>query len=256
MNQLNQLIKVEDLNDYVSKFLANSISQKDQKMFLEIAKAFQLNPFKREIYCVPFGNKCNILVGYEVYLKRAERTGKLNGWNVEVVGEGLDLTAKVVIYRKDWTHPFKHEVLFSEYNQNTSIWKSKPRTMIRKVAISQAFRLAFPEDLGGLPYVEEEIETMKDISPNNDNKVEKAIEAIKGTRDWKDLTIVADSIKTMGLTDIQKARVVPIYKEKENELKILEIEKEWKEIDLPPIENLPPGTNIIASNFDLNEKQV
>ena len=36
------------------------------------------------------------------------------------------------------------------------MWKEKPKTMIRKVAIVQTFREAFPDELGGL-YSEEEM---------------------------------------------------------------------------------------------------
>ena len=33
-----------------------------------------------------------------------------------------------------------------------------PEFMIKKVCIGQGFRLAFPNELGGLPYLQEEIE--------------------------------------------------------------------------------------------------
>ena len=36
-------------------------------------------------------------------------------------------------------------------------WASKPITMIKKVAISQAFRLAFPDEFDGLPYTSDEV---------------------------------------------------------------------------------------------------
>jgi hypothetical protein len=41
------------------------------------------------------------------------------------------------------------------------MWASKPTTMIRKVALSQALREAFPDDMGGL-YEPEEINTIED----------------------------------------------------------------------------------------------
>ena len=37
------------------------------------------------------------------------------------------------------------------------MWGSKPRTMIKKVAIAQGFRLAFPVELGGIPYTADEL---------------------------------------------------------------------------------------------------
>ena len=48
------------------------------------------------------------------------------------------------------------EVSFSEYNKGQANWKSKPATMINKVAISQCVRDAFPKDYEGL-YSEDEM---------------------------------------------------------------------------------------------------
>lgn len=51
--------------------------------------AFHLNPIKREVHGIKYKGKngfpdtFQIVIGYEVYLKRAERTGKLDGFNVE-----------------------------------------------------------------------------------------------------------------------------------------------------------------------------
>lgn len=48
------------------------------------------------------------------------------------------------------------EVSFTEYNKGMANWKSKPATMINKVAISQCVRDAFPKDYEGV-YSEEEM---------------------------------------------------------------------------------------------------
>ena len=119
--------------------------------FLEIARAYNLNPFKREIYCVAYGQgqyrKLSIITGYEVYLKRAERTGKLDGWKTVVEGKGNDMKAKVIIFRKDWTHTFEHEVLFEEVAKykdgKPSIWASSPTFMLKKKAIARASQNVF-----------------------------------------------------------------------------------------------------------------
>ncbi|MCR5723450.1 MAG: phage recombination protein Bet [Treponema sp.] len=139
------------------KGMGYNLPEKHLTQFVEICRAFNLNPFKREIYGVPYGNNFNIIVGYEVYLKRAERSGKLDGWSVDFSGEGASLKATITIHRKDWSEPFTHEVYFSEYNAGTAIWKSKPKTMLRKVAIAQGFRLCFPDELAGIPYTSDEI---------------------------------------------------------------------------------------------------
>ncbi len=132
---------------------------------IETAKAYNLNPFKREVHFTPYNGELKIIVGYEVYLKRAEATRKLNGWKVEIQGQGSDMKAVATIYRKDWEYPFVHEAYKVEVAQNTPIWTKMPRFMLKKVAIGQAFRLAFPEEMGGMPYLEDELPDLG-ISPS------------------------------------------------------------------------------------------
>jgi len=169
MEANTQLTTVQQVTDLeLTKYLnamglTSNLNEKETLQFLQIAKAYNLNPFKREIYCTKYGSTFSIIVGYESYIKRAERSGLLNGWKTETIGSGLDLKAIVTIYRKDFAMPFVHEVHFSEYVQNKSdgtpnvFWKTKPVTMIKKVAISQAFRMCFSSEIGGMPYTAEEI---------------------------------------------------------------------------------------------------
>jgi phage recombination protein Bet len=137
--------------------MGNKLTNTHRQQFIGICQAFNLNPFIREIYGIPYGDKFNIIVGYEVYLKRAETSGKLAGWKAWTEGEGKAMKRCIEILRTDWKQPFYHEVLLSEYDQNNQMWKSKPATMIKKVAIAQAFRLCFPVELGGIPYTSDEI---------------------------------------------------------------------------------------------------
>ena len=158
----------EKLTDYLNiAGVATKLSEKERMNFIEIAQAYCLNPFKREIYCVSYGygdNKTtSIITGYEVYIKRAERTGKLDGWDLTIEGKMPDLKAIVTIYRNDWSRPFKHEVYFEEVVQRkkdgsiNAMWAKMPKFMLRKVAIAQGFRLCFPDELGGMPYTADEI---------------------------------------------------------------------------------------------------
>lgn len=157
--------------------IANQLSANEKIQFVSIAKAYQLNPFKREIYCIAYGKderrKLNIITGYEVYLKRAERTNKLAGWKVTCTGSGAEMRATIEIHRKDWNMPLVHEVSFKEYNQNSPIWQSKPETMLKKVAMAQGFRLAFPDELGGIPYDSSEIPEGQEIKFVNAKEVNK-----------------------------------------------------------------------------------
>jgi phage recombination protein Bet len=174
----NQIAKIEtitakQLTSYLDAMgLAQTLTEKEKIQFLEISQAFGLNPFKREIYCSKYGQgQMSIIVGYETYIKRAERSGQLDGWSVETVGkvEDMSLKAIITIHRKDRKFPFVHEVLYAEYVQTTKegavtkFWQ-KAYTMIKKVAMAQGFRLCFSDELGGIPYTKEEIPDTEDIA--------------------------------------------------------------------------------------------
>jgi len=168
---LNNQETLEKIQSYLETMnMTSNLTKAEIKQFVEIASSYGLNPFKREIYASKFGNSFSIIVGFETYLKRAERSGKLSGWFVETEGSvnysdicRSDITATITIYRKDWTQPFVHSVHFSEYVQRkgdgtpNKFWKEKPLTMIKKVAMAQGFRLCFSDENGGLPYTSEEI---------------------------------------------------------------------------------------------------
>jgi len=157
-------------NEYLNA-LGFKFSNEEAKRFLQIANAYQLNPFKREIYGIQGWDKdkggiLTIIVGYEVYLKRGERTGKLNGYKktVEFDKDGKLFSATIIIYRKDWDMPFEHTVYFSEFARYTKegklmkMWATMPIFMLQKVVLAQGFRMCFPDEMGGLPYIAEEIQ--------------------------------------------------------------------------------------------------
>lgn len=139
-----------------------SLSEADREHFARLALTFQLNPWKREIHCkydnTGGARRAVFIVGYEVYIKKAERSGLLDGWQAHVEGSGDGLKGVIQIYRKDWAHPFVHEVYWTEVVQRDMqgnilpFWQKMPRFQLKKVAISQGFRLAFSEEIGGIPY--------------------------------------------------------------------------------------------------------
>ena len=172
----------ELLLDYL-KTMNKGLTEQQTKQFLAVASAFGLNPWKREIYAVTFkgknGTEMSVVTGYETYIKRAEANPNYDGYDIEfkggferktfqkqgeygpynvteVVPKG-DVSCVCTVYRKDRSHPVREEVFFDEYDQKNSMWKSKPRTMLKKVAIVSAFRKAFPFDLGGMPYTSDEL---------------------------------------------------------------------------------------------------
>lgn len=167
--QANELVKVKVDNKTIEDFLFTSgtkLDEKQEALFLQLALRNQLDPFKREIYAITYKNKntgkndLSIVTGYQVYIQRAETTGKLNGWHCEVIkdAQGVLTGATITIHRKDFEHPFEWEVSLKEFTKGQANWQQMPEFMIKKVCIGQGFRLAFPSELGGLPYLQEEIE--------------------------------------------------------------------------------------------------
>jgi phage recombination protein Bet len=156
-------IPSKTLLDYLAAVgLTPELSEAERTQFVSVCQAFGLSPWKREVYATVYGEgsyrRFSVIVGYETYLKRAERTGRLDGWSSRIEGSGNDMKAVVEIHRRDWATPLVHEVYFVEAVQKkkdgspTSFWVKQPRFQLKKVCISQAFRLAFPDELGGLPY--------------------------------------------------------------------------------------------------------
>lgn len=142
----------------------DNVEEKFKAQFVEMCEVFKLNPLNREIYGVAYKDKkgkdnLNMIVNFNVYLCRASETGQLDGWRVWTEGNMKERTLKacIEIHRKDFSHPFYHEVLFTEYCQSSGLWGSKPITMIKKVVMAQGFRLCFAEQLGGIAYTADEL---------------------------------------------------------------------------------------------------
>jgi phage recombination protein Bet len=149
----------------VVQYINPHVSKEEVALFLNQCQMFGLNPFKREIYLIKYSQKdpAQFVVGYEVYLKRAHRSKNWDGIAFGTNGSGSAMTAWCKVYRKDWKEPLFHEVDFEEYAQRKSdgslnrFWEKKPKTMLKKVVLAQALRMAFPDEYAGMPYIVEEV---------------------------------------------------------------------------------------------------
>ena len=199
-----QKVQKQTILEYLKAYgFDKSLSEDEQIRFIQTALAGDLNPFKREIHIAVYGEgsnrKVSIITGYQIYLKRAERTGNLDGWRAWIEGNGSSMKAVVEIFRKDWSHSFTHEVYWEEAvskkkdGSPTQFWVKQPKFQLRKVAMAQAFRLAFPDELGSLPYETAEL-------PEN----EAALETPKVTRPVK----ISNAIVTEQVTEtVQQAEM-------------------------------------------------
>lgn len=170
----------------VRKYLVNGsgeVTDQEVAMFIGLCRYQHLNPFLREAYLIKFGNQpATIVTGKEAITKRAMRNAKFAGQQAGVViyhedtgeieyrnGSLLIQGEKLAggwakVYVKGYDVPIEAAVSYAEYvgtksnGEINSNWSKRPATMIRKVALMQALREAFPEDLGGM-YASEEVGT-------------------------------------------------------------------------------------------------
>ena len=148
---------------------ADRVTETEVMMFLNLCRFQHLNPFLREAYLIKYGdNPAQMVVGKDVHLKRAMKDPRFRGMQAGVIlatkdgriteREGaayIPGTETLVggwcrVYIDGWQNPFYSAAAFNEYVQLKNgkpnrMWASKPGTMIRKVAVAQALREAFPE---------------------------------------------------------------------------------------------------------------
>lgn len=174
-----------DVKNFLVSGDANRVTEKEFKLFLELCKFQKLNPFLRDAYLVKFGDKdANIIVGKDFFIKRAYANEKFKKYTagIIVLEQNGDLENRAgSFYAKQveslvgaWCKveftdgtDFYHTVAFDEYNTGKSTWASKPATMIRKVALVQALREAFPEDYQGL-YDSSEMGVNEEVLPSRE----------------------------------------------------------------------------------------
>ena len=184
--------------DTVRNYLVSgggNVTDQEIVMFLELCKAQKLNPFVKDAYLIKYGNQAaQTVTGKDVFIKRAAESPIFDGMRAGIVvvnrkGEleyregSLKLPNEQIIggwcevYLKDKKYPAKAVVSFEEYagrkanGEINSMWSSKPGTMIRKVAQSQALREAFPNELRGL-YQAEEMGTTEYEAPTKEIPLE------------------------------------------------------------------------------------
>lgn len=167
--------------DFVKKYLVRGrselVSDQEVVFFMNTCKMQCLNPLASgEVYLIKYNKDqpAQMVVGKDAYLRRAygnpDYLCKTDGIVVQrgnqiVQKEGCCLYpsevliggwCRVTFLRGSKERTAFKEVALSEYNSNMANWKSKPATMINKVAVSQCVRDAFPKDYEGV-YSEEEM---------------------------------------------------------------------------------------------------
>lgn len=159
-----------------------AVTDQEVVMFLSLCNYQHLNPFIREAYLIKFGNNpATMVVGKDVLLKRAMRSEKFEGVQAGVIVITADDELKeregtftldgeqlvggwAKVFLNGYVNPIYTSVSMKEYSTGKSNWLAKPATMIRKVALAQALREAFPEEMSALYDASEMDKTVLDTT--------------------------------------------------------------------------------------------
>lgn len=162
----------------IKRYLVNGsgeVTDQEVVMFLNLCRFQHLNPFLREAYLIKYGNSpATMVVGKDAITKRAMRNASFAGQQAGVVAQQVETgeleyrTGALVledeklvggwakVFVKGYQEPIEAVVGLSEYvgtkktGEVNEQWTKRPATMIRKVALMQALREAFPDDLAGM----------------------------------------------------------------------------------------------------------
>ena len=184
----------------VKQYLVNgggNVSDQEVMMFMKLCQGQKLNPFTREAYLVKYGNQAaNIVVGKDAFTRRASADPNYRGVKSGIIVVNLKKDVEEregtfylkgreelvggwarVSFRNDKDEVY-NTVSLDEYigrkkdGSIQSMWANKPATMIRKVALVQALREAFPNSLSQM-YVAEEVQVDETELPQNEINVKQ-----------------------------------------------------------------------------------
>ena len=153
----------------IKKLFCPLATDQEAMLFLELCRHQGLNPFVRDAYLLKYDEKrpATMVVGKDSFTKRAEahpqfagmaagvvvqkENGEIENRKGSLILEGEKLVGGwAEVHRHDRQIPIEIPVSFKEYSTGQASWVKMPGTMIRKVALVQALREAFPSTFAGL----------------------------------------------------------------------------------------------------------
>lgn len=180
----SEIIEFKDDAGMPVKFTSQDIRERlcpnatDSELALcvELCNRQHLNPFTKEVYLVKYGNApASIITAYQVFNRRANRQESYGGIKsgVVVMREGQIVKKRgSAVYKqvgeqllggwaevqfKDGKEPAYVELALTDYSTGKSNWAKMPGVMIEKCAKAGAWRLAYPDEFGGM-YTGEEMD--------------------------------------------------------------------------------------------------
>lgn len=184
--------------------------KEDCENFVRACAVMKLNPILKQVYPVPYWNSelkretLGIIPDYKTFLVRAEKSGKLDGWQTEFEGEIVKksitkksmkkdgswreyvaevidkpkttLRGRIIIWRKDHSRPHVSRWLrLVDEMKDTPFWHDDGEGMLEKNLIREYFDKIFPKDCDLVDYSKEVQASEYEVLDDADNTT-KAIE--------------------------------------------------------------------------------
>ena len=217
----------------VKKYLVSgggAVTDGEVMMFLSLCRYQHLNPFLKEAYLIKYGSNdpAAIVTGKDVFTKRADATPNYAGKQAGVIvidakGEVIEREGAFVLPKETlvggWAKVFikGHEtpeyaaVALEEYigrkksGEINSNWSKRPATMIRKVAVVQALREAFPDRFQGM-YAQEEFSEVSGMKLDTEKIVQEEIKQNANSEDFIVDAEVTDTVENPQSAEPEKVQ--------------------------------------------------
>jgi phage recombination protein Bet len=235
--------------ELVKRTVAKGASDDELRLFIQVCKGANLNPFLKQVFLVPRWDSKEgkevraIQVSIDGFRAIAEESGAyagnedavFNGDEVLEIEQGKEKTkktikypleAKVTVYKivEGQRYPFSATARWSEYYPGAKMgfqWHIRPYLMLGKCAEALALRKAFPKLLSGM-YAQEELDRSQ-------------AENAGPTQTQKGLSAVLEMINKADISELEelkgKVQKTTKYDSKQKKELLEAIESKFNEID-------------------------
>lgn len=192
-NEINtQIADKETFNTLIATTFKGLQPATAKRAMLEgMMRGYKFTDFlQKNVYAIPFKDTYSLVTSIDYARKIGAKSGIVGSKKPEYEfdEEGNINSCIFTVQKKtdNYIGDYTALVYFSEYSSGYNLWKSKPKTMIAKVAEMHALRKACPEELSQV-YVEEEHQSEVFPTDNLEEKYKQevdAIETVEALRDY------------------------------------------------------------------------
>lgn len=175
--EINQELTASTANTLLATTFKGLDASTMKKAMIEgMIRGFKFKDFvEKNVYAIPFKGNYSLITSIDYSRKIGMRSGIVGTLPPKYEEkDGKIVSCTVTVQRKigEYVGDFSATVYFNEYFKKgtpnfPSLWETKPRTMIAKVAEMHALRRACPEEMAK-QYIEEEIE-----AEDKESRIEK-----------------------------------------------------------------------------------